>query len=189
MRRLRDWLSTRVYQLFNVYLLNNVIGWLPFIRFRLWYYRHIGGMTIGPDTALWIGCRFTGDRVRDIRIGRGVSIPPTLFVASAPIVIGDYAVFGHGVSLYTTDHDPDDPAFTRRDAPIAIGSRAWIGSQAIILKGVTIGEGAVVAAGAVVTQDVPPFTIVGGNPARIIRERGAREFTYTMSLDQMPPLN
>jgi acetyltransferase-like isoleucine patch superfamily enzyme len=54
--------------------------------------------------------------------------------------------------------------------PIRIGDHAWIGFNSIILKGVTIGEGAVVAAGSVVTKDVPPFAVVAGNPARVIRE-------------------
>ena len=54
--------------------------------------------------------------------------------------------------------------------PVLIGNNVWVGCRAIILKGVTIGEGAVVAAGAVVTKDVPPFTLVAGNPARVIRE-------------------
>lgn len=53
---------------------------------------------------------------------------------------------------------------------IMICDKAWIGFNSIILKGVTIGEGAIVGAGSVVTKDVPPWTIVGGNPARIIRE-------------------
>ena len=80
------------------------------------------------------------------------------------------------VELYTSDHDPDDPYFSRRDAPITIHDNVWIGSSAIILKGVTVGEGAVVAAGSVVTRDVKAFTIVGGNPAKLIRERGTRTF-------------
>lgn len=54
---------------------------------------------------------------------------------------------------------------TVKSAPIKICDKAWIGFNAIILKGVTIGEGAVVGAGAVVTHDVPPWTIVAGNPA------------------------
>ena len=56
-----------------------------------------------------------------------------------------------------------------KSAPIHICSKAWIGARAIILKGVTIGEGAVVAAGSVVTKDVEPWTIVGGNPAQLIK--------------------
>ena len=56
------------------------------------------------------------------------------------------------------------------DKAIKIGDHAWIGMRCIVLKGVTIGEGAVIAAGSVVTKDVAPWTIVGGNPAKLIRE-------------------
>jgi acetyltransferase-like isoleucine patch superfamily enzyme len=62
---------------------------------------------------------------------------------------------------------------------VMIGSRAWIGYRAIILPGVTIGEGAVVAAGAVVSRDVPPYTVVAGNPARAIGDR-PRDLTYRL---------
>ena len=56
-----------------------------------------------------------------------------------------------------------------KSAPIHICSKAWIGTGVTILKGVTIGEGAIVAAGSVVVKDVPPWTVVGGNPAQIIK--------------------
>jgi acetyltransferase-like isoleucine patch superfamily enzyme len=59
---------------------------------------------------------------------------------------------------------------TTSSAPVLIKRGAWIGARSIILKGVTIGEGGIIAAGSVVTRDVPPWTIVGGNPARVIRE-------------------
>ena len=66
-----------------------------------------------------------------------------------------------------------DPAPARRDwlhpAPIVIGDRVWIGSNATVLPGVTIGDGAIVAAGAVVTKDVAPNTVVAGVPARLLR--------------------
>ncbi|MDH4236354.1 MAG: hypothetical protein OEV17_03815 [Nitrospira sp.] len=58
---------------------------------------------------------------------------------------------------------------------VDIHDKAWIGLDAIILKGVTIGEGAIVGAGSVVSKDVPPFTIVAGNPARVVRELGPDE--------------
>ena len=64
--------------------------------------------------------------------------------------------------------------------PIVIGDRVWIGMNATVLGGVTIGEGAVVAAGSVVTKDVPPFTVVGGVPARPIKDR-ERELTYRLA--------
>ena len=56
--------------------------------------------------------------------------------------------------------------------PIKIEDNTWIGYGSIILGGVTIGEGSVVGAGSVVTKDVPPWTVVGGNPAKVIKGRG-----------------
>jgi galactoside O-acetyltransferase len=61
-------------------------------------------------------------------------------------------------------------------APVVIRSKAWIGARAIITKGVVVGEGGIVASGAVVTKDVPPYTIVAGNPARVIRGLGPNEY-------------
>lgn len=67
-------------------------------------------------------------------------------------------------------------------SPIAIGNDVWIGARAIVLDGVTIGDGAIVAAGAVVTKDVPPYAIVGGVPARIIRYRfDERQIEFLMA--------
>ena len=74
------------------------------------------------------------------------------------------------------NHDMD-PA-RRQDlepAPIRLGDDVWIGANATVLPGVAIGDGAVVAAGAVVTRDVPPMTVVGGVPARVIKQIEVRE--------------
>jgi acetyltransferase-like isoleucine patch superfamily enzyme len=62
-----------------------------------------------------------------------------------------------------------DPGHHVQIAPIELADGVWVGARALILKGVTIGTGAVVGAGSVVTKDVPPYTVVGGNPARVIR--------------------
>ena len=59
-------------------------------------------------------------------------------------------------------------------APIVIGDNVWIGEYSAILKGVTIGEGSIVASHSVVTKDVPPYTIVAGNPARIVKHLEAK---------------
>src|SRR3954454_8635150 len=71
----------------------------------------------------------------------------------------------------TAKHLVDDPGFDAVYEPIVVGDHVWIALGATILGGVTIGEGAVVAAGAVVTGDVEPYAIVGGTPARKLRER------------------
>lgn len=79
-------------------------------------------------------------------------------------------MIGHNVVLATINHDLT-PGNGRKNhyAPIMIGRNVWVGSNATILPGVTIGEWAVVAAGAVVTKDVPPYTVVGGTPAKFIK--------------------
>lgn len=108
----------------------------------------------------------------NIRVGKGVFINSGChFQDQGGITIGDGALIGHNVVLATINHNFDP---THRGdnlpAPIIIGKRVWIGANATVLPGVKIGDGAVVAAGAVVTKDVPPCTIVGGVPARIIRK-------------------
>lgn len=106
--------------------------------------------------------------------------------SGAQIVIGDHVLISHSVSIMDNLTHPIDPIARRwqvreiykrghpreidlDDRPVHIGTDAWIGAQSLILRGVTIGEGAIIAAGAVVTKDVPPYTIVAGNPARVIR--------------------
>ncbi|WP_175750965.1 sugar O-acetyltransferase [Burkholderia anthina] len=108
----------------------------------------------------------------DTRIGRNVFINQNCtFYDLGGLDIGDDAMIGPNVSLITSGH-PVEPS-RRRDCvvarPIVIGKNVWVGAGATIIGGVTVGENSVVAAGAVVTRDVPPDTLVGGNPAQIIR--------------------
>jgi acetyltransferase-like isoleucine patch superfamily enzyme len=140
------------------------------------------GVTIGNDFSLgrnsMIECtgviRELGDR---LVIGDHVGIAANAFIAvRGPVKIGSNTIFGPGVAIHAENH-----VFQALDTPIrlqgaqrrgvTIGEDCWIGSNAIILDGVTIGQGAVVAAGAVVNRNVPPFSIVGGVPAKIIEMR------------------
>ncbi|MDU1892685.1 MAG: DapH/DapD/GlmU-related protein [Dysgonomonas sp.] len=87
------------------------------------------------------------------------------------ITIEDDALIGPKVNLITENHS-ETPALRQHvySRPIVIKRKAWIGAGATILPGVTVGENAIVAAGAIVTKDVDANTIVGGNPAKVIRK-------------------
>lgn len=115
---------------------------------------------------------FTSDCGRNLRFGERVFVNSGCrFQDQGGITIGDDALIGHNVVIATLNHDLD-PALRAGTTPrpVVIGRKVWIGANATVLPGVTIGDGAVVAAGAVVTGDVDPMTIVGGVPARRIRE-------------------
>lgn len=92
----------------------------------------------------------------------GLGRHPTQWVSTHPAF---YSMRGQANVSFS------DAAHFQESAPVTIGNDVWIGARAVILDGVTIGDGAIVAAGAVVHADVPPYAIVGGVPARIIRFR------------------
>jgi acetyltransferase-like isoleucine patch superfamily enzyme len=110
--------------------------------------------------------------------GPGISVGRNVFVNQnctfydlGGLAIADDVMIGPNVSLITSGH-PIAPSQRRTGVtakPIAIEKNVWIGAGAAIIGGVTVGENSVVAAGSVVTKDVPPNTLVGGNPAQVIR--------------------
>ncbi|TSD86239.1 sugar O-acetyltransferase [Mycobacterium sp. KBS0706] len=108
----------------------------------------------------------------DISVGRNVFINQNCtFYDLGGLDIADDVMIGPNVSLITSGH-PIEPAQRRSCVvakPIVIERNVWIAAGAIVIGGVTIGENSVVAAGSVVTRDVPPNSLVGGNPAQVIR--------------------
>ena len=115
---------------------------------------------------------FFTDFGKNITIGNNVFINADCkFQDQGGITIDDGALIGHGTVLATLDHD-EAPGKRQQlhPAPIRIGKNVWIGANVTITKGVTVGDNAIVAAGAVVTKDVAPDTIVGGVPAKFIRD-------------------
>lgn len=114
---------------------------------------------------------FTTDFGANIHLGERVFVNSGCrFQDQGGIWIGDRCFIGHDVVMATLDHSlaVADRA-TTHPAPIRLGSDVWVGAKVVITSGVSIGDGAVIAAGAVVTRDVPPCTIVGGVPAKVIR--------------------
>lgn len=120
----------------------------------------------------------------NLRVGNRVSFGyGSLFMCTrADINIGNNVMFGPNVTMITGDHRVDvvgkymidvrnEDKLPENDQPITLEGDNWIGANATVLKGVTIGEGAVVAAGALVKNDVPPYAIVAGVPAKVIKYR------------------
>ncbi|UNI22004.1 hypothetical protein JDV02_007934 [Purpureocillium takamizusanense] len=111
-----------------------------------------------------------------VKLGKGVFINAySTWVDTCTITVGARTLFGPHVSLYSGMHplDPELRDGTRgpeSGKPINIGEDCWIGGNVTILAGITVGRGATVGAGSVVTKDVPPFHVVAGNPARVIRK-------------------
>jgi len=150
------------------------------------------GMSARPPSRISVGhgSTFEGTMLSDregseVSIGNNTFIGNSIIVTAERVEVGDDVLISWGCTL--VDHDSHALSWAHRSndvreffhgrkdwshvtvKPVVVRSRAWIGCNAIILKGVTVGEGAVVAAGSVVTRDVPDYTLVAGNPARIVR--------------------
>lgn len=91
-------------------------------------------------------------------------------VCAKKIQIGENVAIARDVIIRDTDAHSIEDGKHEKSKEVIIGNHVWIGTRAIIMKGVHIGDGAVIAAGAIVTKDVPPNTIVAGVPAKVIRE-------------------
>ncbi|MBS5602496.1 MAG: sugar O-acetyltransferase [Lactococcus lactis] len=122
---------------------------------------------------LYVTPPFQVDYGRHVEIGNNFyANMDCIFLDVNKIIIGDNVMVGPRVSFYTAGH-PIDAEIRIEELefglPITIEDNVWIGGSATILPGVTVGRNSIVAAGAVVTKDVPSNSIVGGNPARLIR--------------------
>lgn len=138
---------------------------------KLYAFVNLYGCEIGDETKIGTFVEIQ----KGVRIGKRVKVSSHTFICEG-VTIEDYAFIGHGVMFindpYPRSANPDGSLQTEQDwqvIPTTIERGASIGSNATILCGVTVGEGAIVGAGSVVTHDVPPHTIVAGNPAHILR--------------------
>lgn len=143
-----------------------VVGARSVIKGELLVFRHGGRIDIGQwcfvgeGTRIWSGASVTvGHRVM---ISHHVNILDNL---THPLSAG--ARHAHFKEILTRGHPSE---IDLGDQPVHIEDDAWIAASTIVLRGVRVGRGAIVAAGAVVTRDVPAFSVVAGNPARVVRE-------------------
>lgn len=161
--------------------------------FRFFRSELSGGVEYGRGASTYLGTMFdVGPRGR-VRLGNYALVHGARIICDSEVLIGDYALISWNVVLMDSYRVPFDVAARREElklvptrqprlasaaveaAPIRIEPTVWIGFDACILPGVTIGEGSVVGAKSVVIRDVPPFTIVAGNPARVIRDISPEE--------------
>lgn len=131
------------------------------------------GLTgVHPTTLIML----PADVKRDFKTGRDCYVGPGARIGPA-VTVGDFVIMGPDVIITGHDHSIDlvgvPIAFSGRPElqTTTVGNDVWIGARAILMGGLSVGDGAVIAAGAVVTRDVPPFAIVGGVPASVIRYR------------------
>lgn len=148
---------------------NAIWNKIPSRHLRKWFYQLMGAK-IGKRS---FPCRRVEVLLpKGLQLGDGVAVGWFAQLdARGGITVGDETNISSHVKLITGSHDIDDPYFTADFRPITIGNHCWLGTGAMVLKGVTIGDGAVVAAGAVVVKDVPPYEVWGGVPAKFIRKR------------------
>lgn len=152
------------------------------LRVGLFFLDRGAHMDVGPNARIRFGRGvrfmrdFTGHFYGDVTVGDGVFFNRGCYVAAySGLTIGNHCLFGEGVSIHDENHVVGrgfEPIATRgfEVKPIVIGNNVWAGAKATILQGVHIGDNAVIGANAVVTRDVPADTIVGGIPARVLRE-------------------
>jgi acetyltransferase-like isoleucine patch superfamily enzyme len=150
-------------------------------------------VAIGRAASTYLGTMFDVGRHGRVTLGEYALVHGARIICDDEVTIGDHALISWNVVLmdsYRLSLDPDvRREEVRRSAdrqprrlegnaparPVRIGRAAWIGFDSCILPGVTVGEGAVVGARSVVASDVEPFTIVAGNPARLVRRLTGEE--------------
>jgi putative colanic acid biosynthesis acetyltransferase WcaF len=148
----------------------------PALGFRSWriFLLRCFGAKIGMKCSVYPSCRIWAPWNLDM--GDYVCLASEVDCYSvAPIRLGNKVAISQRSFLCAASHDIAELDRPLTYMPIAVCDQAWIAAQAFIGPGVTVGEGAVVGACAVVTKDVPPWTVVAGNPAREVKKRVLRD--------------
>lgn len=132
-------------------------------------------VSVGKNTYGTIEIQTYGVKDSKLEIGNFVSIAPGVkFLLDGNHEINTFTTYPFKVMFLKEKVE----AYTK--GPIIVKDDVWIGTDALILSGVVIGQGAIIAAGSVVTKDIPPYSVVGGNPAKIIKYRYSKEIIEEM---------
>ena len=152
------------------------VGFIPSHTLRKMFYL-LSGIKIGKGSTIHMWTNFF--QPRNIEIGEDTIVGDHCFLdGRAKIKIGNHTDIASFVLIYNSQHNVYDESFRVIEKPVEIGDYVFIGPRVTILPGIKIGKGAVIAAGAVVTKDVKPGKIVGGVPAREIKDRGLEDYHY-----------
>ncbi len=165
-------ISSILFYLFATYLpgSNTRLGKFS-KKFRGYLFKNITGST-SKDINIERKAKF----YRNIELGNNSGIG-TNSVIQGPTVIGNDVMMGPEVLIYTSNHETSDTSIPMRlqghtrPEKVIIGNDIWIGRRAIIMPGVTVGDHAIIGANAIVTKDVPPYAVVAGVPAKVIKYR------------------
>jgi acetyltransferase-like isoleucine patch superfamily enzyme len=152
-----------------------LIGGIPLLMGNPMRIRIGDDVVISGVTTL-VGSKMVDDPILEIGTGSYIGYQTTI-ITGRGVYIGAHVLIANRVFIAADDSHPLDPMARMANRPprpediktIRIDDGAWIGEAASVLKGVRVGQGAIVGANAVVTRDVPPYAVVGGNPARVIK--------------------
>ncbi len=175
--KLADQLSRSDNSIFVDYLLNTFVNKIPFPEIRMALYRQ-AGMEVSSTTNIMMHAFVL--QARSIKVGPNCIIGPfTTLDGRGTMTIGRNVNIAGQVLTIGGHHLVDSPTAEGLIGKVVIEDNAWIAMRATILPGITVGEGAYVAAAALVNRDVEPYTLVGGVPAKKIRDRN-RDIQYTL---------
>lgn len=165
--------SINFLQAFRLYLYNSILGKIPFSTIRLPIARCY--VRLGNQSNICANVKILNNRLRrdQIQIGNNCVINPDCLLdgRAGKIIIHDNVDIARGSWIFTIEHDPHSDYHVTKYADVIIEEYVWVASRVTILPGVRIGRGSVIACGAVVTKDVPPMSIAGGVPAKVIGKR------------------
>ncbi len=169
-----------VYCFLFEYITNHVVGHIPCVLLRWLYYRYVLRIQMEHSVYIYMGL-YWYPTDKKVVIGRNTAINRKVIMdARDDVYIGNNVNISAEAAIYTGGHRINSTDFAYYSAPVRIEDRVWIGTRAMIMPGVTIGEGAVILPGAVVTQSVPPFSLVGGVPGKVIGTR-QKDLTYDLT--------